>query len=578
MAIAVRLGATLVLLLQMAIASPVAADGTGAEADPRRGRRVEPRETFDRVWVVERSTPELYPLLTRLVSGGGFRPIVLASGEGMGSRARELNHLLESLPSGSSQWVGGGPVPVGLNVDRVVRPWQVLTLADGADRVVYCPEPALVPFAALAAMRLDGVLMDTPPSSSAELVVQFGGEPLAPTQVKTADYRFVTGTEEALDLVNSLAERAAVMVVRAGSLLPEYVLYAFQRGALLAEVTPPPYSSYDAESEIVATMATRDQILAQLVRLGFDADAIPEALVIAGDWAEIPYRSARSLEDTCPGCDNGVFEYSADVEYANLDGDPWGEPEIPVGRLMSYDRDLLSLQTVVGVWKDQGAFPPAPRAAFLDILAADWRTEALDRWRDAVPDRDWEIFGPDGMDPDFELDREDFFAFADTADLVLVRAHGTPNSLATLHRTQLNGAAIAATAADATPAFWLVDGCATARYLDPDRPHGLASRDGNNNLLSAIQSRLAFGALLSVEIVGQASGSIWWPTVAAERGIPIGELVRRGMAAAVAAYRGDDGMADFPDGPFPRPVGTASDLTNARTAMLWIGDPLTVFE
>jgi hypothetical protein len=227
------------------------------------------------------------------------------------------------------------------------------------------------------------------------------------------------------------------------------------------------------------------------------------------------------------------------------------------------------------VWRDHGAFPAAPRAAYLDLLAAGWKGEAFDRWRDALPGRDWQLFGPADVKESFVLDREAFFAHADDADLVLVRAHGGPNSLTSLRALQLDGAAIAASATRATPAFWLVDACATARYLDPERRHGSANREGDN-LLSAIQSRLAFGALLSVEVVVQASGSLWWPTVVAEPGIPIGELVRRGTEAAVRAYR--DGQGVFPDSPFPRPASASANLANARTAMLWIGDPLTVMD
>lgn len=565
----------LVLSLATVLMPPAGADDPGLAS--RRAGPFDGGPIFERVWVVERSTPELYEILTRLTSTDAFSPIVLAAGEGESTRAAEVNHLLEVLPNGDSHWVGSGPVPVGLNVDRVLVPWEVPAEAGAGARVVYCAERHLEPLAALAAMRLDGVLTASAPIAAAELVVQVGGEPLDPSQVATSDLRFVADAAGAVDLVNALAPSNVVLVFRAGSLLPEHVLYAFQREALLVEVNPPAYGSYDVQSEITATVATRNQIHDRLARLGFTLDAPPEALVVAGDWTQIPYRFARSLEDLCPGSDNGVCEHSADVEYANLDGDPWGEPEVPVGRLMSYDRDLLGLQAVIGVWKDHGGFPAAPRAAVLDLTWGPWSEQVLGLWRDTVPDRDWEVFGSKEAGGDFQLDREAFFAHVDGADLVLVRAHGGPNTLATLTTVQLHGADIAASATRATPAFWLVEACATARYLDPGRGHGSAAPEGNDNLLSAIQGRLAFGALLSVEVVSQASATIWWTTVAAGRGIAIGELVRRGMSAAVAAYHGQEGRVAFPQLGLSRPGSVSQNLHNAHTPMLWIGDPLTVF-
>jgi len=447
---------------------------------------------------------------------------------------------------------------------------------DAALRAVYCPDPELEPLAALAAMRLDATLTDSLPVPAAEVVVQVGGEPLDPTSVAAPDSRFVADHSAALDLVNSLAGGDAVMVFRAGTLLPELVLYAFQRDLLLVAVDPPPYSSYDVASEIAATTATRDQVHAALALLGFGLDVPPEALVVAGDWAQVPYRFARSLDDACPGCDNGVYEHSADVEYANLDGDPWGEPDVPVGRLMSYERDLVGLATVLGVWRDHGAFPAASRAVLLDLLPAPWRDSALAAWQDTFPGRQWGLFGPEVLNQPFTLDHGAFFADADDAGMVLVRAHGGPNLLSTLAALQLDGAAIAASAASARPAFWMVDACATARYLDPARSHFLADREGNN-LLAGIQRRLAVGAWLSVEKVAQGAGSLWWPTVVAEAGLTAGELARRAAAAAVAAYRGDDGAPGVPVG-LPQPAGEASNLRNARTPMLWVGDPLTVVE
>ena len=314
---------------------------------------------------------------------------------------------------------------------------------------------------------------------------------------------------------------------------------------------------------------------AALRELGFGLDHRPEALVVAGGWAEIPYRFARSLVDDCTGCDNGVYEHAADVEYANLDpaADPWGEPEMPVGRLMSYERDLLALATVLGVWHDQGAFPAPGKAALLDLLPAPWRDAALATWQDRFADRQWHRFGPEELNAPFTLDREALFADADDADLVLVRAHGAPNALATLTALQLDGAAIAASAGAARPAFWLIDACATARYLDPARFHPGADRRGNN-LLSGIQRRLALGAWMSVETVGQGSSSLWWPTVVAHPGLTAGELARRAAVAAITAYRRDRDGFELPAG-LPDRAGLAADLHNARTPMLWIGDPLT---
>lgn len=544
------------------------------ETSRRPGGRLGPDRAFADVWVVERGMAEVYEALARLTAPDRFDPIVIAGGEDEATRAPELDHLLAILPEGTSHWVGDGPVPVGLNVDAVTSP---ATLADPDDelKVVFCPDPELNPLAALIAMRLDATLTGTPPAAAGELAVQVGGAPLEPWLAASSDAWFIADADAALELANSMAGRDAVMVFKSGALGPELVLHAFQRDLLLVPVAPPPYSSYDVRSENAATLATRDQIHAGLADLGFDLEHRPEALVVAGGWSEIPYRFARSLVDDCAGCDNGVYEHAADVEYANLDpaADPWGEPEVPVGRLMSYERDLLALTTVLGVWHDQGAFPAPGKAALLDLLPAPWRDAALATWQDRFADRQWHRFGPEELNAPFALDREALFADADDADLLLVRAHGAPNALATLTARQLDGSAIAASAGAARPAFWLIDACATARFLDPSRFHPGADRTGNN-LVTGIQRRLALGAWLSVEVVGQGSSSLWWPTVVVEPGLTAGELARRATVAAITAYRRDREGFELPEG-LPGLAGLAANLHNARTPMLWIGDPLT---
>jgi hypothetical protein len=547
-----------------------------AATSPRLAARIDPALAFERVWVVERSTPGLYQVLSLLTDSGSFTPIVLAGSEGEDPRAAELDHVLELVPPGTSYWVGDGPVPMALNVDRGLKLHALLDGADGAARFVSCADSTLEPLAALAAMRLDAVLVSSPPEHAAELVVHFGGQNEKSQRLTAAEVLHISGRDEALDLVNSLAQSTAVMVAPATGLLPEHVLYAFQRDTLLIEVISPPYSSYDVHSEIAATIAVKAQIVHQLGELGFTAERPPEALVIAADWTEIPYRFARSLELECRTCDNGVDEHSADLEYANLDGDQWGEPEVPVGRLTSYDQDLLALQTVLGVWRDHGAFQPGSRAVLLELGGVRWRDHAFDVWRDRMPRRDWSLFGPEEggeVYRQFQLDTEAFFAMADDADLVVVKGHGSPNSLATDNR-QLDGATIADSADQAVPAFWILSACSTGRYLDPAGRHGDADPEANN-LLSAIQSRLAFGALLSVDVLSQGSGSIWWPTITFEPGLPIGEQVRRALVAAISAYRGDDDAPEFPWRDFPMGGSDSANLRNAWTPVYWVGDPLT---
>jgi len=370
---------------------------------------------------------------------------------------------------------------------------------------------------------------------------------------------------------NRLAGRSVVMVAPSGELLPEHVLWAFQRDAMILEVAVPPYSIYDAESEIAAVAAVRDQIRAAGSWL-LDGET-PEALVIAGDWHRIPFRFARGNPHACTDCDNGVYEYSADAEYANLDGDPWGEPDVPVGRLMSPFEDLLAIQCVVGLWREMNAFATATDGVVLDLLGprGGLRDEMADSWRQAYPGQVWSVMGPDPYDPLFRLDRDAFFTLVDRSDVVVAHGHGSPDALSpngSPFNQSIWGEQLVQRELTGWPAFWFVHACSTGK---PDMNDGRAEE----TLLVGLQSRLAYGSLMAVEVLGAGSGDPSWWTDVLEPDAPVGELVRRYTTASISAYREGDSA---PTG-IAQPTGDPErDRFNAYPVLSWIGDPLTVVD
>ncbi len=375
---------------------------------------------------------------------------------------------------------------------------------------------------------------------------------------------------DAVAYANQLARRTVVMVVPSGEVLPEYILWVFQRDAKILEVTVPPYSIYDAASEIAAVEAVRNQILGALLQL-LDGE-MSEALVIAGDWHEIPFRFPRDNPNPCTGCDSGVFEYSADVEYANLDGDPWGEPDVPVGRLMSPARDLLALQSIVGIWRENGAFATATDGVVVDLLGprGGLRDDMAARWRDTFPQSIWTIMGPDPYDPNFHLDRDVFFSHADRSDFVVINGHGDPDFLSPSgypSNQAISGKDLVGREMTSRPAFWFVHACSTGK---PNPKH---NADPTKSLLVGLQSRLAYGSLMAVEILAAGSGDPSWWTSVVQPGLTVGEVVRRYTAASISVYRGG-GVA--PMG-IAQPTGDpVRDRMNAFAVLSWIGDPLTL--
>jgi hypothetical protein len=537
--------------------------------------RAAPAARFDQLWVVDRNLPDLFEVLAAITRPERFDAIVLTAADS--SRVEVVNQLLEFAPPGTIHWVSRDPVPVGMSVDRIPDPRDLIAAGRG-DAVVVCADESMAPLAALVALRTDGSFHTSMPDAPASVIIQIGGD--APQWIGGPGARIThLGRVEAVhDFLNARATRTAVLVYAAGHLLPEHVLLAFQRGLLLIEVDPPPFSGDDVASEIQATMATAAQIRTAVAQMRELQGVLPEALVIAGDWTRIPYRFARSTDPDlvgCDGCDNGILTFSSDAEYANFDADPWGEPEVATGRIMSYDRDLLAVQTVIGVWHDHGAFEPAPRATFLGVFPSSLRDLMVTRWRDAVWDRQWEVFGPRNADDseDFAFDTDDFLRVADDSDVVVVQAHGAPNEIRG-DRRLLDGEILASTAHRARPAFWFSSACATARHI-PEPTFG-TSPLGNGNLMSGLQSRAILGALLTVELNASAAGNLVWIPAELERGTSIGELVRRAWVDGISAYRGDPDAPEIPDGLSHR-KGTDLDLKNAWMPHLWVGDPLTVF-
>ena len=533
-----------------------------------------PQSEFAELWLVDRTLPDLYEVLAEIVGPDGFEPIVLT--DPAGDRADTLNHLLEIVPNGVVHWVSRDPVPAGLSVDLVVSPDIVLETPAAAS-TVYCRDPELMPFAALVAMRTGRRLSRHLPQILRPGDLGVGDGPLRPGCAGARECPQLQSVGDCLRFLNARATRQAVLVFAVGSMRPEYVLYALQRGVLLLEVAPPPYSGEDPQSEVDATVETAAQIRSGVAAIPELGGAHPEALVVAGDWTEIPYRFAREADFgwiPCEQCDNGIRTFSSDVEYGNLDGDSWGEPEVATGRLMSYETDLLALQSVLGVWRDRGAFAPAARAVFLGVYANGLRDRVLQAWREDFPDRQWELVGPQNQDEDnvFDFEVNDFLDAVDASDVVLFDGHGSPNGLYDARRL-LDGEILASTADSASPAFWFVTACATGRYL-PETVGG-ASPQGNGNLVSGLQARLVVGGWLTVEVIASPSANLVWPGMAAERPLPVGEIVRRGMATAISAYRGDADSVDIPP-LLPRRTGQDQlDRANAWATSFWLGDPLT---
>lgn len=562
--------ATRIATLAVALVAVAAA---AAAQSRRSGRRVTPDQAFGTVWVVDRTMPEpaVWQTLVDVTSGDDFQPVVLHSGDDE-RWTTSLVHMLELLPRGEVVWASDrGTV---FDVDDVVHPADLGH--DGAGPAVYSADAGLDPVAALIAMRTHGELVFEPPDPR-KAAILVGVE--RPPRARLAD-AYLPSWDDALAYANMLATRSVVMVVAAGTVLPEHFLWAYQRGAKVLQVDPPPYGIEDAWSEFLAVGEVSRQIRAGVGELL--GGELPEALVIAGDWEEIPFRypygigaasasqGSTGYPGPCPGCDNGVHEFAADLIYANLDGDPWDVPDVPVGRFMSPYRDLLAIQTAVGVWAEHGGFPPASDGVFLGLLGteAPVRRAAADAWRDAFPGRLWSVIGPAGIDRDYRLDRDAFFEVADRADIVVVHGHGHPDVISPdgnpFHQA-FTGTHLLHRSTTAVPAFWFLHACGTGK---PD----LADRNPDQTLLVGLQSRLAFGALMAVENTSSASSDPYWWSGSVEPGVAVGELVRRFAAAAAGAYRDGDAVAEG----LPGTAGSDDNKRfNSRGVMSWVGDPLT---
>jgi hypothetical protein len=555
-------------LIRTIAAISIFAIATSAAAQTRQsGGRLVPDQPFETVWVIDREMPafEVLRTLTHVTSSEGFQPVVLHSGRDFRWTA-SLQHLLWLLPQGDSVWVS--ETETMFDVDRLMSPAGVALLDPSDGPMVYSADESFDPVAALIAMRLDGVLTAEMPATGGPSV--FVGIDGPRVQAENSDV-YLSTREDAVAYANQLAERRVVMVVPSGELLPEYILWAFQRDAKILEVTVPPYSIYDAPSEIAAVSAVSTQIRAAGSWL-LDGET-PEALVIAGDWHRIPFRFPRDNPNPCSGCDNQVFEYSADVEYANLDGDPWGEPDVPVGRLMSPFQDLLAIQCVVGLWREKNAFAAATDGVVLDLLGprGGLRDEMAAAWQQAYPEQIWSTMGPEPYDPQFRLDREAFFRLADRSDVVVANGHGSPDGLSpngSPFYQSIWGTQLVERELTGWPAFWFVHACSTGK---PDMDDEIAEQ----TLLVGLQSRLAYGSLMAVEVLGAGSGDPSWWTTVLDPDLSIGELVRRYTTASISVYR-EGGSA--PMG-MAQPTGDpVRDRFNAYPVLSWIGDPLTPME
>ncbi len=535
------------------------------------GRRVTPDQPFGTVWVVDRSMsdPTVWQALVDVTTPDGFVPVILHSGDDERWTA-SLVHLLELLPQGDVVWVSDrGTV---FDVDDVVTPADLDRTHDGP--VVYSADEGLDDVAALIAMRTGGSLVfERSTASGPDILV--GVE--RTTLVRRSDVCLPT-RDEALAYADSLADRPVVMIVRAGGLLPEHVLWAVQRDAKILEVEPPPYDLTDAWSEFVAVEEVARQVRTGVTEL---LGAVrPEALVVAGDWFQLPFRypygigaagSSAGYPGPCSSCDSGHWEFAADLVYANLDNDPWVVPDVPVGRFMSPVRDLLAIQMVLGVWNEHGAYPPAGDGVFLGLLGTEQPTRqvVIDAWSSAFDDRLWSVIGPEDVQPNYHLDRDAFFTLADRADIVVVHGHGHPDFVSpngSLFNQSVSGTDLLQRSTEASPSFWFLHACGTGK---PD----LDDLDFDETLLVGLQSRLAHGSLMAVENTSSASSDPYWWGSVVESEIPVGELVRRFAATAVAAYRDGHAVGEG----LPTTGGSEPNKHfNSHAVLSWIGDPLTV--
>ncbi len=562
----------------------ILAIATSAAGQTREsGGRLVPDQPFGTVWVVDRDMPalEVWQTLTHVTASEGFQPVVLHGGDDP-RWTESLEHLLRLLPQGDSVWVSEAETI--FDIDEWMTPDHLANLDRSAGPVVYSADESLDPIAALIAMRLDGVLTAEMPAAGAPSVFVGIEEPSGRSPRLNGLHTlnvYLPTRADALAYANQLVERPVVMVVRSHSLLPEYILWAFQRNAKIIEVDPTDYTIYDAWSEALAVDSVSRQIHGSLPDvLGSDA---PEAMVIAGDWYEIPFRypygiwsadstpSSSAYPFQCSSCDNGIYEYAADLAYANLDEDSWGVPDVPVGRFMSPVRDLLAIQTVLGIWREEGAFPPASDGVFLGLLGTaspSHREYMFEAWRDAFPGQHWSAIGPNETDRDYHLDRDEFFTVADRAEIVVVHGHGHPDFLSprgSRFNQSLSGAHLLDRSTMGVPSFWFLHACGTGK---PDIDDHLAEQ----TLLVGLQSRLAFGSLMAVENIAGGSADPYWWIDSVDSGLTVGELVRRFVETGADAYR--DGGAAAPG--LPGTNGSVENKSaNALGALSWIGDPLT---
>lgn len=456
---------------------------------------------------------------------------------------------------------------------------SVSSIIGSAKNYIYCAEDKYLPDCSLTSMRTQMKLVTAKPIF-ADYIVQFGGSIQQDSYPKSTKYIYLQSDLQIKNFVNSKASRKALLVTKKQALKPEHILYAFYRGTIWMEVTPPNFDNLNLQSEIVATQSVRTQIHTFINESSFFDSKKPEALIIGGDWLDIPYRFARSTSygfSVCPSCDNGYYEYSSDVEYANLDGDIWGQPEIPVGRLMGYDRTLASIQSLIGVLSDEGIFENSPNATYLDLFPSNTREINFNNYSNHFDSQNWLLFGPLTWNEynTYRVDKVSFFNHADFSDKVVLQAHGAINFLGT-SSLQLNGSDLAVTAANAHPAFWFISACGTVKYADPRR-FAPSFREQNGSLLSGLQSRLVMGSMMSVEIVAQGSTAPFWSATTMLPGRTVGENLNLTFIEAIKYYRGaPDSVPSAPG--LPQHTGGDSDFANAWMSMMWIGDPLTLMK
>jgi hypothetical protein len=528
---------------------------------------------FANIWIVDRALENRWQVIADLRLQHPL-DLVMFYGAGEAAFGAELDHLVNQIGEKKGKrpvlhWVGLSEKPTGLRVNQLHRPEEV-GFPQTASIQVRVFNSDLEPIAALIALRLHGrVVSGYGPGPGGFIETGLRVEKIDGSSAS------IPTRAEALSYANRLARGAALMVTPKAHLKPENLLYAYYRDVKWQEVEPPRFDFTSASSEKSATLETKKQIQ-QAVKLVFGA-SFPQALVIAGQWDEIPYRYPK-LNERCGLCDTQLTEYPSDLEYAALDDNPWGEPVVPVGRLASYHDDLLSIETLVGLISDRGALPVATKATYFDDWGGyynDRTATEIARMQSVMPGTKW-ISLVNGLNPNpGPYLKADFMDSLASSGAAFIYADGVPDA-STLRVSSISDAGVLSagdfkpTALKALPAFYYVYACTMGKWIPPF----WTSPDQDPTFITMLQRRLAFGAMLSVDM-----NLADYPLLLAQNlkpGKRAGDVVKDTLIQTIKILRGDTDLESWQNPQHLPP--NFSFGKSAGTTKYWLGDPLTLIQ